>query len=139
MRQQRFMYLADYGNSHVVVLDRKTLKVLYQFGTCGAPKPGHFQGPHHIAVDSKGNLYVAEVSPGNRAQRFVYKGLAATLSARRPDARAAGTGSDQYGTGAGAERASRLRATRSSARQLPAVDQHDGEPVSRDAQLAAPR
>ena len=69
--------MSDYGNSHVVVLDRKTLQVLYQFGS-RSNKPGDFQGPHLLAVDSKGNLYVAEVSPGNRAQKFLYKGLSAT-------------------------------------------------------------
>ena len=72
--QQQFLYAADYGNSHIAVLDRKTLEVLYQFGTRSA-KPGDFQGPHHIAVDSKGNLYVAEVAPGNRAQKFLLKGM----------------------------------------------------------------
>ena len=72
--QQQFLYAADYGNSHIAVLDRKSLKVLYQFGTRNAT-PGDFQGPHHIAVDSKGNLYVAEVAPGNRAQKFLLKGM----------------------------------------------------------------
>jgi DNA-binding beta-propeller fold protein YncE len=76
-REQRYMYLADYGNSHIVVMDRKSLSILYQFGVRSA-EPGHFQGPHHLAVDSKGNLYVAEVSPGNRVQRFVYKGTSTT-------------------------------------------------------------
>src|SRR5262245_7437299 len=75
---QRFMYLADYGNSHVIVMDRKALTILYQFGMRSA-EPGQFQGPHHVAVDSKGNLFVAEVSPGNRVQRFIYKGLSSTL------------------------------------------------------------
>jgi len=75
--QQQFLYAADYGNSHVVVLNRKTLEVLYQFGTRSA-KPGDFQGPHHIAVDSKGNLYVADVAPGNRAQTFAFKGMSPT-------------------------------------------------------------
>src|SRR5689334_5868685 len=74
---QRFMYLADYGNSHVIVMDRKALKTLYQFGMRSA-EPGQFQGPHHVAVDSRGNLFVAEVSPGNRVQRFIYKGLSST-------------------------------------------------------------
>jgi hypothetical protein len=59
------------------VLDRKSLKILYQFGTRSA-KPGDFQGPHHIAVDSKGNLYVAEVAPGNRAQKFLFMGMSPT-------------------------------------------------------------
>jgi DNA-binding beta-propeller fold protein YncE len=76
-RQQQFLYAADYGNSHVLVIDRKTLTVLYQFGTRSA-KPGDFQGPHHLAVDSKGNIYVAEVAPGNRAQKFLFKGMSAT-------------------------------------------------------------
>ena len=77
-KEQRFLYISDYGNSHVVVVDRKKLEILYQFGKRGAA-PGEFQGIHHIAVDSKGNLYAAEVAPGARAQRFVYKGMSATL------------------------------------------------------------
>lgn len=72
--EQKFMYVADYGNSRIVVVDRKKLTVLYQFGTRSA-KPGDFQGIHNIAVDSKGNLYTAEVAPGARAQRFVFKGV----------------------------------------------------------------
>ena len=74
---QRFMYVADYGNSHIAVVDRKSLRVLYQFGQ-RSPKPGDFQGLHHIAVDSKGNIYSGEVAPGARAQRFRYKGLSST-------------------------------------------------------------
>jgi DNA-binding beta-propeller fold protein YncE len=75
--QQQFLYVSDLGNSHVVVMNRKTLQVLYQFGTRGAA-PGDFQAPHLLAVDSKGNLYTAEVNPGNRAQKFVFKGISAT-------------------------------------------------------------
>jgi hypothetical protein len=73
---QRFMYVADYGNSRVLVLHRKPARVLYQFGLRNA-EPGNFQGIHFIAVDSRGNLYTAEVLPGNRVQKFLYKGLAA--------------------------------------------------------------
>ena len=68
--QQQFLYVADYGNSHIAVLDRKSLQLLYQFGQ-RSEKPGDFQGPHHLAIDSKGNLYTGEVAPGARAQRFV--------------------------------------------------------------------
>jgi DNA-binding beta-propeller fold protein YncE len=75
--QQEFLYVSDLGNSHLAVLHRKTLQVLYQFGNRGAA-PGDFQAPHHLAVDSKGNLYTAEVNPGNRAQRFVFRGLSTT-------------------------------------------------------------
>jgi DNA-binding beta-propeller fold protein YncE len=74
--QQTYMYVADYGNSHVVVLNRKTLEVIYQFGKRSAA-PGDFQGIHTLAADSKGNLYTAEVAPGNRAQKFVFKGMSA--------------------------------------------------------------
>jgi hypothetical protein len=77
-KAQRFLYVSDFGNSHVVVVDRRELKVLYQFGKRAAT-PGDFRGIHHIAVDSKGNLYTAEVAPGGRAQRFLYKGLSSTL------------------------------------------------------------
>jgi DNA-binding beta-propeller fold protein YncE len=75
--QQQFLYVADYGNSHIAVLDRKSLQLLYQFGQ-RSEKPGDFQGLHHLAIDSKGNLYTGEVAPGARAQRFVYKGLSDT-------------------------------------------------------------
>ena len=76
-REQQFLYIADYGNSHLAVLNRKTLEVLYQFGI-RSETPGNFRGPHHLAVDSKGNLYVAEVAPGNRAQKFLFKGMSST-------------------------------------------------------------
>src|SRR6185295_8986052 len=77
-KAQRFMYLADYGNSHVIVMDRKNLTILYQFGIRRAA-PGDFQGPHHIASTSKGDMLVVEVAPGNRVQRFKFKGLSSTL------------------------------------------------------------
>lgn len=75
-KAQQFIYVADYSNSHVVIVRRKTLEVVGSFGV-SSPKPGDFQGVHNLAVDSKGNLYTAESDPGNRAQRFVFKGLSA--------------------------------------------------------------
>ena len=77
-KDQQFLYLSDLGNSHIVVVDRRTLQILYQFGKRG-PQPGDFQGLHHIAMDSKGNLYTAEVAPGARAQRFNFKGMSSTV------------------------------------------------------------
>jgi sugar lactone lactonase YvrE len=74
--EQKYMYVADYGNSHIVVVDRKSLEELYQFGDRSS-KPGDFQGLHNLAIDSKGNLYTAEVEPGRRAQRFIFKGMGA--------------------------------------------------------------
>ena len=76
-RQQEFMYIADYGNSHIIVLKRKTLEILDSFGSRGS-SPGDFQGLHHIAADSKGNLYTSEVAPGHRAQKFVFTGISGT-------------------------------------------------------------
>ncbi|MGE0449930.1 MAG: hypothetical protein AB7Q29_10155 [Vicinamibacterales bacterium] len=74
---QEFLYVADYGNSRIAVVDRKKMEVVYQFGTRGAA-PGQFQGVHHIAVDGKGNLYAAEVAPGARIQKFTFKGFSDT-------------------------------------------------------------
>ncbi len=72
--QQEYLYVADFGNAKVVILRRATLEVLGEFGGLGA-QPGQFQNLHHIAVDSKGNMYTAEVAPGRRVQRFVFKGI----------------------------------------------------------------
>ena len=82
---QRFLYVADFGNSRLVVLDRKSLEVLYQFGT-RSDTPGNFQGFHHLAADSKGNLYTAEVNPGKRAQKFSFMGMSSTPPANALDA-----------------------------------------------------
>lgn len=75
--EQRFIYISDFPNSRMIVVERKSKRELYQFGVRNA-EPGNFQGIHHIAVDSKGNLYTSEVAPGSRAQKFVFKGLSAT-------------------------------------------------------------
>lgn len=77
-KEQRFLYVADYGNSHIAVVDRKSMTILYQFGERSV-KPGDFQGIHNMAVDSKGNIYTGEVAPGARLQKFFYKGLSKTL------------------------------------------------------------
>jgi hypothetical protein len=75
--EQRFLYVADYGNSRIAVLERKTLRELYQFGRRSA-EPGDFRGVHHLAVDSKGNIYTGEVAPGARVQKFRFVGLSST-------------------------------------------------------------
>jgi DNA-binding beta-propeller fold protein YncE len=71
-RQQEVMYVADFGNGQVVVVNRKTLAVLGSIGSRGTER-GQFQNLHHIAVDSKGTLYTAEVAPGRRVQKFIRK------------------------------------------------------------------
>ncbi len=72
--RQQFMYVGDYSNSHIVVVDRTSLEILNTFGKQGK-EPGDFTNLHHIAADSKGNLYTAEVGQGRRAQKFVLKGM----------------------------------------------------------------
>lgn len=67
--KQRWLYVADWGNSAVLVLDRATLKTVTTIGGKG-DAPGEFTGPHLIATDSKCVLYVAEVQ-GRRMQRLV--------------------------------------------------------------------
>ena len=71
--EQRFMYVADF-NSRVVIVERETLEILGAFGSEGSG-PGQFQGIHHLAADSDGNLYVAESAPGSRVQKFVLRGM----------------------------------------------------------------
>ena len=73
--EQQYLYVADFGNARIAVLDRKSLRTLYEFGVNGR-EPGNFRNPHHLAVDSAGNLYTAEVSPGSRVQKFEFKGIA---------------------------------------------------------------
>ena len=83
-KEQRFIYVADRIREQVAVLDRKSLEILGYFGDGIGPAPGQFYVIHDIAADSKGNLYTAEVNElGNRrAQKFVYKGMAAAPSTK---------------------------------------------------------
>lgn len=71
--QQKYIYLADGGNHTIHILLRDTLEVLTTIGT-GGKQPGQFFGTHNLAVDSRGNLFVAETYSG-RIQKFAYKGL----------------------------------------------------------------
>jgi DNA-binding beta-propeller fold protein YncE len=72
--QQKYIYLSDGENDRIHILSRDTLEVLTTFGE-GGRQPGEFYGPHSIATDSKGNIYVTETYRGQRVQKFVYKGL----------------------------------------------------------------
>jgi DNA-binding beta-propeller fold protein YncE len=79
--QQRFMYVASRSDGHVVVVDRKSLEILYSFGKRGM-EPGNFNIIHEMATDLKGNLYTTEVNDNfgageccRRVQKFEYKGM----------------------------------------------------------------
>jgi DNA-binding beta-propeller fold protein YncE len=74
---QRYLFVGDYGNGHVHIVDRKALRVIGKFGEMSG-KPGDFRGLHAIDVDAKGNLWTAETQPrpvGSRVQRFIFKGV----------------------------------------------------------------
>jgi DNA-binding beta-propeller fold protein YncE len=68
-RQQKYMYVDDGGDEQVKILDHASGEVLSSFG-----RPGHQAGAfthgHTLAVDSKGNVYVAETEWGRRVQKF---------------------------------------------------------------------
>jgi DNA-binding beta-propeller fold protein YncE len=68
--KQQFLYVVDSGPMRIVVFDRATMTQIDAFGM-RSPKPGDFDIVHHMAADSKGNLYTAEIVTNRRAQRFV--------------------------------------------------------------------
>lgn len=75
---QRYLYVANRSQAHIMVFDRKTLAFLDSFGSWGSD-PGQFGTLHHLSVDSNGNLYTAEVTPlkpdNRRVQKFTFTGF----------------------------------------------------------------
>jgi hypothetical protein len=55
-----------------MVFNRHTLELLDAFGRWGSA-PGEFGTLHHMASDSKGNLYVTEVTPLRPENRRIQK------------------------------------------------------------------
>ncbi len=72
-RKQQFLYVVDSGPMRVVIFNRTTMAQIGVIGTKGAGA-GEFDIVHHIAADSKGNVYTAEIVNNRRAQRFVLQG-----------------------------------------------------------------
>ena len=70
---QQFLYVVDSGPMRIVIFDRQTMTQIGVVGTRGA-NPGEFDIVHHMAADSQGNLYTAEIVNNWRAQRFVLTG-----------------------------------------------------------------
>ena len=65
-REQQFLYVG--GAKEIVIVDRKTLEVV------GTIQPPGIVGPgHHIATDSKGNIYIAQTAAG--LQKLTFKGM----------------------------------------------------------------
>ena len=72
--EQRFLYVINQNSVMIDVLDRSTGQLLTSFGGGPGRYRGQFTLPHGIAVDSAGNVYVAE-QEGRRIQKFNYLGL----------------------------------------------------------------
>ena len=63
---QPFLYVGN--GDDIQIVDRKTLEIV------GAIKvPGQIGGGHHLATDSKGNLYIAQTTAG--LQKLAFKGM----------------------------------------------------------------
>jgi DNA-binding beta-propeller fold protein YncE len=71
-KKQQFLYVVDSGPMRVVIFDRQTMTQVGVIGMRGKAA-GEFDIVHHMAADSKGNLYTAEIVNNHRAQRFVLK------------------------------------------------------------------
>jgi DNA-binding beta-propeller fold protein YncE len=65
---QQWIFVINQNDTRIDVLDHRSGKVVSSFGRAGQ-RPGEFDQPHGIAVDSKGNVYVAE-NRGKRVQKF---------------------------------------------------------------------
>ena len=68
--QQRLLFVVDGSTTVVQTLLRDSLEVVGTFGHRGR-WGGQFETPDNLALDSKGNLYVAETLDGRRLQRFL--------------------------------------------------------------------
>jgi len=65
---QKLMYVINQNSATIEVLERDSGKVVTSFGRAGNYQ-GQFNQAHGIAVDSKGNIYLAE-NRGRRVQKF---------------------------------------------------------------------
>jgi sugar lactone lactonase YvrE len=73
-RRQTFLYNADGENNYVWILRRASDQILTTFGRNGR-YAGQFHWVHNLVVDSRGNMYTAEVDTGKRVQKFRLRGF----------------------------------------------------------------
>jgi len=66
---QQFLYVGD--GDDIVIVDRKVMQIAGRIKV-----PGQIGGGHHIATDSKGNIYIAGTTMG--LQKLTFKGMSTT-------------------------------------------------------------
>ena len=66
---ESLIFVINQNNAQIEIVDRRSGKVIGNFGRPGS-FPGQFNQPHGIAVDSKGNVYIAE-NRGRRVHKFI--------------------------------------------------------------------
>ncbi|HEY4366696.1 MAG TPA: hypothetical protein VGN07_05630 [Steroidobacteraceae bacterium] len=67
--EQKYLYVMNGRNEQVHILDHASGRILTTFGRPGH-QLGNFTHGHTLAVDSKGDIYVAETDTGRRIQKF---------------------------------------------------------------------
>jgi hypothetical protein len=72
-RAQSCLYVGDNTNQTIYILNRSNLQELGRFGRSGR-MTGEFNWLHQVALDSRGNVYTAEVDNGKRIQKFLRYG-----------------------------------------------------------------
>jgi DNA-binding beta-propeller fold protein YncE len=72
---QSCLYVGDNSNMTIYLLNRSNLQELGRLGRSGRDA-GQFHWLHQVSLDSKGNIYTAEVDTGKRIQKFVRYGAA---------------------------------------------------------------
>jgi len=65
---QKLIFVINQNNAQIDIIDRESGTVIGNFGRSGS-FPGQFNQPHGIAVDSRGNVYIAE-NRGRRIHKF---------------------------------------------------------------------
>lgn len=66
---QTYMFVGDGSNGEIHIVRRDTGERVASFGRLGR-MAGEFYGLHNLAVDTRANLYTAEVRSGRRVQKF---------------------------------------------------------------------
>ena len=72
-KAQSCLYVGDNANMTMYILNRANLQELARLGR-SSRMAGDFHWLHQVSVDSKGNIYTAEVDTGKRIQKFLRYG-----------------------------------------------------------------